>query len=225
MEVVSKYQLIVNTNNFMVETENELKFIIHKFILDKYSKQFLELESLLPNVLDYIRTVKELGNSLDNENNEKGQQILTNITVVSMTASRTQGSSWAGSRMHHSTASPSSMGPPWLPLGLMEISRQANRMSFREMEEHAYQEDLGFSLGHLGKASSQINEATKAWISKALQRQSVIYRGKSTIQDCSLGTAWSLAFTLLQGLDIINLQNELQNKVAEADQKYFSSMA
>lgn len=31
--------------------------IIHKFIRDKYSKRFPELESLVPNALDYIRTV------------------------------------------------------------------------------------------------------------------------------------------------------------------------
>lgn len=34
--------------------------IIHKFIRDKYSKRFPELESLVPNALDYIRTVKVL---------------------------------------------------------------------------------------------------------------------------------------------------------------------
>lgn len=35
--------------------------IIHKFIRDKYSKRFPELESLVPNALDYIRTVKVNG--------------------------------------------------------------------------------------------------------------------------------------------------------------------
>lgn len=32
--------------------------IIHKFTRDKYSKRFPELESLVPDSLDYIRTVK-----------------------------------------------------------------------------------------------------------------------------------------------------------------------
>lgn len=32
--------------------------IIHKFVRDKYSKRFPELESLVPNTLDYIRAVK-----------------------------------------------------------------------------------------------------------------------------------------------------------------------
>lgn len=35
-----------------------LKDIIHKFTRDKYSKRFPELESLVPDALDYIRTVK-----------------------------------------------------------------------------------------------------------------------------------------------------------------------
>lgn len=44
--------------------------------------------------LDYIQTVKELGNDLDRvKNNEKLQQTLTQATimVVSVTASTTQG--------------------------------------------------------------------------------------------------------------------------------------
>ncbi|KAL9851363.1 LOW QUALITY PROTEIN: U4/U6 small nuclear ribonucleoprotein Prp31 [Geothlypis trichas] len=119
-------------------------------------------------------------------------------------------------------------------LGLTEIHKQANRMSSGEMEEDIYQEDLGFSLGHLGKASSghmcqtMLREATKAQVRKALQRtlqkQSVIHKGKSTIQDHSSGMALSMAFTPLQGLEIVNLQ-AAGNKVAEANQNYFSCMA
>ncbi|XP_050186799.1 U4/U6 small nuclear ribonucleoprotein Prp31-like [Myiozetetes cayanensis] len=421
-----EYRVIVDANNLTVEIENELSeprqgilgYIIHKFIRDKYSKRFPELESLVPNALDYIRTVKELGNSLDKcKNNENVQQILTNATimVVSVTASTTQGQqlseeelsriedacdmalalSGAKLRIYEYVESRMSfiapnlslilgastaakiMGvaggltplsklpacnilllgaqrrtlsgfsstsvlphtgfiyhsdivqslPPdlrrkaarlvaakctlaarvdsfhesqdgkvgyeaeggdrrkfdkwgarlkeeierkfdkweyelkeeiergvgyelkeeierkfdkWqepppvkqvkpLPapldgqrkkrggrryrkmkerLGLTEIRKQANRMSFGEIEEDAYQEDLGFSLGHLGKAGSgrvrqtQVNEATKARISKTLQRtlqkQSVVYGGKSTIRDRSSGTASSVAFTPLQ---------------------------
>ncbi|KAG7250208.1 hypothetical protein CRUP_025412, partial [Coryphaenoides rupestris] len=88
-----EYRLIVAANNLTVEIDNELN-IIHKFTRDKYSKRFPELESLVPTSLDYIRTVKELGNNLDKcKNNENLQQILTNATimVVSVTASTTQG--------------------------------------------------------------------------------------------------------------------------------------
>ncbi|XP_066463869.1 U4/U6 small nuclear ribonucleoprotein Prp31 [Eleutherodactylus coqui] len=401
VEAAPEYKVIVDANNLTVEIENELN-IIHKFIRDKYSKRFPELESLVPNALDYIRTVKELGNNLDKcKNNENLQQILTNATimVVSVTASTTQGQQltseelerieeacdmalelnqskhriyeYVESRMSFiapnlsiivgaSTAAkimgiaggltnlskmpacnvmllgaqrktlsgfsstsvlphtgyiyhsdivqllPSDLHrkaarlvaakctlaarvdgfhenpegkvgydlkeeierkfdkwqepPPVkqvkpLPapldgqrkkrggrryrkmkerLGLTEIRRHANRMSFGEIEEDAYQEDLGFSLGHLGKSGSgrvrqaQVNEATKARISKTLQRtlqkQSMVYGGKSTIRDRSSGTASSVAFTPLQGLEIVNPQ-AAEKKVAEANQKYFSSMA
>lgn len=124
------------------------------------------------------------------------------------------------------------------PRGLAECSQLLNSrlLSSHQIEEDAYQEDLGFSLGHLGKSGSgrvrqtQVNEATKARISKTLQvwigpmrmggkwdmevskpgsqpplslqrtlqKQSVVYGGKSTIRDRSSGTASSVAFTPLQ---------------------------
>uniref|UniRef100_A0A8D3DD67 U4/U6 small nuclear ribonucleoprotein Prp31 n=1 Tax=Scophthalmus maximus TaxID=52904 RepID=A0A8D3DD67_SCOMX len=404
-----EYRLIVAANNLTVEIDNELN-IIHKFTRDKYSKRFPELESLVPDSLDYIRTVKELGNNLEKcKNNENLQQILTNATimVVSVTASTTQGSQlnedelkqleeacdmalelnqskhriyeYVESRMSFiapnlsiivgaSTAA-KIMGiaggltnlskmpacnlmllgaqrrtlsgfsstsllphtgfiyhcdvvqslPPdlrrkaarlvsakctlasrvdsfhessdgkvivpgklhkhlkikefWLlkfdkwqepppvkqvkplpapldgqrkkrggrryrkmkeRLGLTEIRKHANRMTFAEIEDDAYQEDLGFSLGQLGKSGSgrvrqaQVNEATKARISKSLQRtlqkQSMTYGGKSTVRDRSSGTSSSVAFTPLQGLEIVNPQ-AAEKKVAEANQKYFSNMA
>lgn len=49
-----------------------------------------------------------------------------------------------------------------------------------QIEDDAYQEDLGFSLGQLGKSGSgrvrqaQVNEATKARISKSLQVKSLM---------------------------------------------------
>nr|XP_006643230.1 PREDICTED: U4/U6 small nuclear ribonucleoprotein Prp31 [Lepisosteus oculatus] len=119
-------------------------------------------------------------------------------------------------------------------LGLTEIRKHANRMTFAEIEDDAYQEDLGFSLGQLGKSGSgrvrqaQVNEATKARISKSLQRtlqkQSMVYGGRSTVRDRSSGTSSSVAFTPLQGLEIVNPQ-AAEKKVAEANQKYFSNMA
>lgn len=60
VEAAPEYRVIVDANNLTVEIENELN-IIHKFIRDKYSKRFPELESLVPNALDYIRTVKVSG--------------------------------------------------------------------------------------------------------------------------------------------------------------------
>uniref|UniRef100_A0A8C1JH64 U4/U6 small nuclear ribonucleoprotein Prp31 n=1 Tax=Cyprinus carpio TaxID=7962 RepID=A0A8C1JH64_CYPCA len=373
VEADPEYRLIVAANNLTVEIDNELN-IIHKFVRDKYSKRFPELESLVPNALDYIRAVKELGNSLEKcKNNETLQQILTNATimVVSVTASTTQGLYlvWGEYSLILSTVkipskckpSPLISGvaggltnlskmpacnlmllgaqrrtlsgfsstsllphtgyiyhcdvvqslPPdlrrkaarlvaakctlsarvdsfhesvdgkvgydlkeeierkfdkWqepppvkqvkpLPapldgqrkkrggrryrkmkerLGLTEIRKHANRMTFAEIEDDAYQEDLGFSLGQLGKSGSgrvrqaQVNDSTKARISKSLQRtlqkQSMTYGGKSTVRDRSSGTSSSVAFTPLQGLEIVNPQ-AAEKKVAEANQKYFSNMA
>ncbi|RMC13244.1 hypothetical protein DUI87_10778 [Hirundo rustica rustica] len=101
-------------------------------------------------------------------------------------------------------------------LGLTEIHKQANRMSFGEIEEDTYHEDLGFSLGHLGKASSnhvrqtQVNKDTKAQTRKTqqrtLQEQSVVYKGKSMIWEHSSGTASSMAFSHLQGVKSVNPQ-------------------
>lgn len=49
-----EYKLIVEANNITVEIDTEIN-IIHKYIRDKYSVRFPELESLVPNSLDYIR--------------------------------------------------------------------------------------------------------------------------------------------------------------------------
>lgn len=53
VEAASEYRVIVDANTLTVEIENKLN-VIYKFIWDKYSKRFPELESLVPNALDYI---------------------------------------------------------------------------------------------------------------------------------------------------------------------------
>ncbi|CAG2066669.1 unnamed protein product, partial [Timema podura] len=93
VEADPEYQLIVEANNIAVDIDSEIA-IIHRFSRDKYSKRFPELESLVVSPLEYVMTVKELGNDLDKaKNNEALQQILTQATimVVSVTASTTQG--------------------------------------------------------------------------------------------------------------------------------------
>ena len=91
VEVDPEYQLIVEANNLTVEIDNEIN-IIHKYLRDVYSKRFPELESLVLNPLDYIKTVQLLGNEL-----EVTKVDLTDILppatkmVVSVTASTTQG--------------------------------------------------------------------------------------------------------------------------------------
>lgn len=68
--------------------------ILHKFTKQKYQKRFPELDSLIVGELEYLLTVKQLGNDLNQiKNNEKLQGILTQATImiVSVTASTTQG--------------------------------------------------------------------------------------------------------------------------------------
>lgn len=85
--------MIVEANNIAAEVDSEI-ITIHKFVKEKYQKRFPELDSLVVGPLEYVKTVKELGNDLDQaKNNEILQQFLTQATimVVSVTASTTQG--------------------------------------------------------------------------------------------------------------------------------------
>nr|CAG4651828.1 EOG090X06EY [Triops cancriformis] len=398
VEADPEYQLIVEANNLAVDIENEIG-IIHKFVRDKYNVRFPELESLVLNPLEYLVTVKELGNDLSTvKYNSVLQQTLTQATimVLSVTASTTQGThlssevltrvdeacdmarelnsskvrilAYVESRMtfiapnlativgastaaklmglaggltalskipacnvlvlgaqkkalagfssvaiqphtgyvfysplvqetppdlrrkaarlvaakcalaarvdafHESTNGQvgqelreeiekkldklqepppvKSIKPLPAPLegprkrrggkrvrrmkeryALTEFRKQANRMTFAEIEEDAYQEDLGYSRGMLGKTGSgkvrgpTVDEKTKVRISKALQRnlqKSQAYGGTTTVKKHVAGTASSVAFTPLQGLEIVNPQ-AAEKKVSEANAKYFSN--
>ncbi|KAL4240096.1 U4/U6 small nuclear ribonucleoprotein Prp31 [Mactra antiquata] len=119
-------------------------------------------------------------------------------------------------------------------LGLTEMRKQANRMNFGEIEEDAYQEDLGFSLGTIGKSKTGrirgplVDSKTKARISKSLQqkiaKEKQTWGGSTTVKKQVSGTASSVAFTPLQGLEIVNPQ-AAEKRVQEANAKYFSSTA
>uniref|UniRef100_A0A6B2EEK4 U4/U6 small nuclear ribonucleoprotein Prp31 n=1 Tax=Phlebotomus kandelakii TaxID=1109342 RepID=A0A6B2EEK4_9DIPT len=397
VEADPEYQLIVEANGVAVEIDNEI-VLIHRFTKDKYQKRFPELDSLVMGELDYIRTVKELGNDLDKvKNNETLQQVLTQATImiVSVTASTTQGSKlneeelkqireacdmaidlhaykmkifdYVESRMTFiapnlsvivgaSTAAkilglaggliklskmpacnvlilgskrrvlsgfskvamlphtgfiyysdivqdtPPDMRrkaarlvaakctlaarvdachesisgqigqqfrediekkldklqePPPVkfvkPLpkpiesskkkrggrrvrkmkeryAITEFRKQANRMNFGDIEEDAYQEDLGYSRGVLGKSGTgrirlpQVDEKTKVRISKTLQKnlqRQQVWGGSTTVKKQVSGTASSVAFTPLQGLEIVNPQ--AAERSIDSNAKYFSN--
>ncbi|XP_045472709.1 U4/U6 small nuclear ribonucleoprotein Prp31 [Harmonia axyridis] len=398
VEADPEYQLIVEANNVAAEIDNEIN-TIHKFVRDKYQKRFPELDSLVVSPLEYVRTVKELGNDLDQaKNNEILLQFLTQATimVVSVTASTTQGTllsdfekkqideacdmaielnniklkiyEYVESRMAFIAPNMSTilgasiaakiMGiaggltklsnipacnilllgqqkktlsgfsqtnmlphtgfvyftdivqntPPDLrrkaatlvsnkcalaarvdaahgypdgnvgrqlrdeierkldkllepppvkfikPLpkpidqskkkrggkrvrkmkeryAMTEFRKHANRMNFADIEDDAYQEDLGYSRGSIGKTGTgrirlpQIDEKTKVRISKTLQKnlqKQQIWGGNTTVKKQISGTASSVAFTPLQGLEIVNPQ-AAEVKVNEANAKYFSN--
>ncbi|XP_050530036.1 U4/U6 small nuclear ribonucleoprotein Prp31 [Daktulosphaira vitifoliae] len=395
-----EYLLIVEANNLIVEIDDEI-LVIHKFVRDKYSKRFPELESLVVGPLEYVQTVKELGNTLEqSKNNEVLPTFLTQATimVVSVTASTTQGKlltdnelkevceacdmaidlnklkmkvyEYVESRMTFiapnlsvivgaSTAAKimgvaggltnlskmpacnvlllgsqkkmlsgfslaNSMphtgfifhcslvqnNPPDLrrkaarlvatkstlaarvdaahesvdghigltlkediekkldkltepppvkfvkPLpkpidpgrkkrggkrvrkmkeryAVTELRKQANRMNFADIEDDAYQEDLGYTRGTIGKSGTgrirhaQVDEKTKVRISKTLQKnlqKQQAWGGTTSVKKHVSGTASSVAFTPLQGLEIVNPQ-AAETKNAESSAKYFSNTA
>lgn len=117
-------------------------------------------------------------------------------------------------------------------LGMTDMRKAARRMNFGEIEEDAYQEDLGFSLGNLGKKNSGrlrgpvVDSKTKARISKTLQQKLTKQQqwgGSTTVRKQIAGTA-SVAFTPMQGLEIVNPQ-AADKKAHAANEKYFSSTA
>lgn len=60
----AEYELVVTSNDLMVQIDDEIA-AIHRFIAELYAHKFPELDSLVPNALDYARVVKAIGNEMD----------------------------------------------------------------------------------------------------------------------------------------------------------------
>jgi U4/U6 small nuclear ribonucleoprotein PRP31 len=115
---------------------------------------------------------------------------------------------------------------------ITEYRKQANRLNFAEIEDDAYQDDLGYTRGTIGKKNTggirmpQIDEKTKVRISKTLQknlqRQHNVIGTTTTIKKHVSGTASSVAFTPLQGLEIHN-PSAAEKMLSESNLKYFSN--
>lgn len=114
-----------------------------------------------------------------------------------------------------------------------EMRRQASRVTFGEIQEDVFQEHIGFGLGSLasetksGKVrNAAIDKKTQVQISKSLKRNlanmNQVYGGKSTVRDKISGTSSSVAFTPLQGIEIVNPKAS-EKRVQEANAKYFSN--
>lgn len=116
-----------------------------------------------------------------------------------------------------------------------ELRRRANRMTFAHVEEDILQGEIGFSLGNVGKEGSGkvrqavIDKKTALTLSKKVQRKiqkdQAIWGGKSTVKTGSQtsGTASSIAFTPLQGLEIVNPGAAEDKKNTPKANDYFSS--
>jgi len=59
-----EYDTIVKANNITADIDDEI-LVIHKYIRDHYQARFPELESLIPQPMNYIRAVKEIGDAQD----------------------------------------------------------------------------------------------------------------------------------------------------------------
>jgi len=136
-------------------------------------------------------------------------------------------------------------------LGMTEMHKQANRMTFGEIEQDAYQDDIGFSVGQLGKKGSgrirqaQVDGKTKVRISKSMQQKlnkannrvpggmstissryggksTVRNGGKSTIRDAKSGMASTVAFTPLKGIEIVTPDASQVKAMEDGTTTYFS---
>ena len=90
-EHAEDYELVVVSNDIVYELENET-IALTKYIRDAYAPRFPELEALIQNPLDYVRTVRRIGNEMDITQVELGGVLPSaTIMVVSVTATTTTG--------------------------------------------------------------------------------------------------------------------------------------
>lgn len=91
LEEQPEYQLIVQCNELLQNIDREI-VATHRYVSDIYSTKFPELESLIPNLIDYIRTVQRIGNEMDitlvNLNDILPSAL---VMIVSVSASTTAG--------------------------------------------------------------------------------------------------------------------------------------
>lgn len=60
----STYELMLESNKVIKDIDEEI-YATHKFICEIYNKKFPELEALVPQKIDYVKTVKIIGNEMD----------------------------------------------------------------------------------------------------------------------------------------------------------------
>ncbi|TPX54170.1 hypothetical protein SeMB42_g00406 [Synchytrium endobioticum] len=86
-----EYPLIVQANNLTADIDTEI-IRITKFIRDKYAPKFPELETLIVNPLDYVKTVKAIGNEMDLTQIDLRSFLPTaTVMVITVTATTSNG--------------------------------------------------------------------------------------------------------------------------------------
>jgi len=85
------YELILECNTATADVDEEMNRV-HRFAADLYSVKFPELESLVPHLVDYCRTVLAIGNETDLSIIDlSGILNAATVMVVSVTGSSTTG--------------------------------------------------------------------------------------------------------------------------------------
>lgn len=92
VEGSDEYNLVVTSNDLMMEIDDEIA-AIHRLIAEIYASKFPELESLVPNALDFARVVKTIGNEMDMTVVGDLSKLLPSAAVIgiSVTGSGTSG--------------------------------------------------------------------------------------------------------------------------------------
>uniref|UniRef100_A0AAV1T6L0 Nop domain-containing protein n=1 Tax=Peronospora matthiolae TaxID=2874970 RepID=A0AAV1T6L0_9STRA len=88
----TEYDLVVTSNDLMVQIDDDI-VAVHRFIAEIYAAKFPELDSLVPNALDYARVVKAVGNEMDLTLVDELPKLLPSSVVIgiSVTGSGTSG--------------------------------------------------------------------------------------------------------------------------------------
>ena len=86
-----EYQLVIECNDMILEIDEEINQI-YRFVSEFYGKKFPELESLVPNRIDYVKTVQRIGNEMDMTVIDLNDLLPSaTVMVVSVTGSTTAG--------------------------------------------------------------------------------------------------------------------------------------
>ncbi|EFP05279.1 hypothetical protein CRE_29245 [Caenorhabditis remanei] len=118
-------------------------------------------------------------------------------------------------------------------LGITEIRKSANRMNFGELAEDVMQEHMGFDIGQLKTGNvtggriraAAVDQKTRARMSQKMMKQMEKQKaqgGMTSIRSKMAGTASSVTFTPVQGLEIINPAAQEQQQ-SSSTSNYFSS--
>jgi len=90
-EHAEDYDLVCKSNDFVYDLEQET-IALTTYVRQSYAPRFPELEALIQNPLDYIRTVRRIGNEMDTTAIDlTGVLPSATVMVVSVTATTTTG--------------------------------------------------------------------------------------------------------------------------------------